>query len=162
MAPASCTHFTLIGACWAGGSTRVRAMLIDAGHIGREFSPSVRLVLGPAIRAHMPRWEDATKDEYHPSVPGEQRRKKDFVPFTTSAYQLRRIIAGAKAANESFRIKYTARARGALFVLAFVVGCPRRRQQHTNPSASIHGTYLRLFLCFTQVAGAGMGSNPLD
>ena len=37
-------------------------------------------------------------------------RKKDFVPFTTTAHELRRLIAEAKGANESFIIKYTVRA----------------------------------------------------
>ena len=45
-------------------------------------------------------------------------RKKDFVPFTTTAHELRRLIAEAKGANESFIIKYTVRAAVRRLLLA--------------------------------------------
>jgi hypothetical protein len=107
--PAECTSML---------SPRVREMLIDAGHVGRQFAPSVRRALGPEIRGYMPRWEYATKDEYHDAVSGEEKRKKDFVPFTTTAHELRRLIAEAKGANESFIIKYTVRAAVRRLLLA--------------------------------------------
>jgi len=95
------------GECTAYLTPRVREMLIDAGHCGRQFAPSVRRVLGAPIRQFMPRFDPKTQDEFHPAVPGEEPRKKDFVKFTVPGRELRRLIAEAKVANETFSIQYT-------------------------------------------------------
>ena len=89
----SCTS-DFINALYPGESTanlspRLRAMLTESGHIGRQFAPSVRIALGAAIRKYMPPNGDP------------------FVPFTTTAYELRRILAHARGNNESFEIQYT-------------------------------------------------------
>ena len=55
----------------------------------------------------MPRYDAATENEYHPAVPGEQPRRKEFVRFTLPGRELRRLVGEAKAANESFTIEYT-------------------------------------------------------
>ena len=86
---------TFINALYPGESTksmspRLRKMLTESGHIGRQFAPSVRRALGAELRAFMP--------------PNEAN---SFVSWTTTAYELRRILAEAKAANESFGIEYT-------------------------------------------------------
>jgi len=86
---------TFINALYPGESTksmspRLRKMLTESGHIGRQFAPSVRRALGAELRAFMP--------------PNEAN---SFVSWTTTVYELRRILAEAKAANESFGIEYT-------------------------------------------------------
>ena len=89
----SCTS-DFINALYPGESTsnlspRLRVMLTESGHIGRQFAPSVRIALGAAIRKFMPANGDP------------------FVPFTTTDYELRRILAQARGNSESFEIQYT-------------------------------------------------------
>ena len=64
----------------------------DSGHIGMEFNPTVRVILGSEIRSMMPRW----------SV----KSGKPFMEYTVPAYELRRLLDQARATNESFSLHY--------------------------------------------------------
>ena len=83
---------------------RTRALLRLSGHASRQFNPKARRVLGPRIRARMPRWVEGS------GVP--------FVRYTVPALELRRLLGEARraaaAANSSFSLRYTrlAGARG--------------------------------------------------
>ena len=84
-----------LNALYPGNTTgalplRVRAMLHAAGHLGQQFRPTPRRMLGPRIRASMPRWR-----------PGEP-----FPAYTVPALELRRMLAEVRAINESFTIEY--------------------------------------------------------
>ena len=76
---------------------RTRALLRLSGHATRQFNPKARRVLGPRIRARMPRWAEAS------GAP--------FVRYTVPALELRRLLAEARRAaavsNTSFSLHYT-------------------------------------------------------
>ena len=69
---------------------RIKQLLLDGGHIGRQFNPTVRRTLGPGIRPYLYRWS-----------PGEP-----FIKYTLPAMELRRTLAEARELNESFTLDY--------------------------------------------------------
>ena len=71
---------------------RVVVLLKEAGHIAQQFSPTVNLMLGPEIRAHIPHWQPTSGDP--------------FPSYTVPALQLRRMVAEARATNEAFTLEY--------------------------------------------------------
>ncbi|KAL1518508.1 hypothetical protein AB1Y20_002798 [Prymnesium parvum] len=71
---------------------RVRQLLLRAGHIGQQFNPTVRQMLGPEIRADLPRWRRGS------GVP--------FPAYTVPALQLRRMLAEARSTGERFTLEY--------------------------------------------------------
>ena len=71
---------------------RARAMLRESGHVGQQFSPTARRMLGPRIRSFMPRWR-----------PGEG---VPFTAYTLPALELRRMLEEARGENESFSLEY--------------------------------------------------------
>jgi len=92
----ACTS-ELINSLYPGESTaelspRLRALLEGSGHIGRRFSPSARRAAIPAARAAMPRWDGNSREP--------------FVQYTLAALELRRLLAQARHANESFSLTY--------------------------------------------------------
>jgi len=68
---------------------RTRALLMDAGHTAREFSPSTTRVVGtlPGMKPHP-----------------DPRRKQ--LPYLLPAIELRRLLAEARERSESFRLTY--------------------------------------------------------
>eukprot|EP00931_Biecheleriopsis_adriatica_P119608 TRINITY_DN94831_c0_g1_i1.p1 TRINITY_DN94831_c0_g1~~TRINITY_DN94831_c0_g1_i1.p1 ORF type:complete len:558 (+),score=34.22 TRINITY_DN94831_c0_g1_i1:34-1707(+) len=67
------------------------AILHRGGHIGRQFNPTPRRVLGSGVRNFMPRWK-----------PGDG----PFLKYTVPAMELRRLIFEAKTHEEAFSISY--------------------------------------------------------
>lgn len=67
-------------------------MLAEVGHEGRRFTPSARRAAGAEARAHLPRWHAGSSDP--------------FVPYTLSAFELRRALALARASGEAFSLTY--------------------------------------------------------
>jgi len=81
-------------------SPRLRAMLAEVGHLGRQFNPSVRRAFGHEASLSMPRWqEDGTGGP--------------FLQYTMPALELRRVLADIRQHNESFSLTYV-RLPGAL------------------------------------------------
>uniref|UniRef100_A0A7S4W9X8 Uncharacterized protein n=1 Tax=Alexandrium monilatum TaxID=311494 RepID=A0A7S4W9X8_9DINO len=70
---------------------RVVAVLRQGGHLGRQFNPTPRRVLGPELRALMPRWR-----------PGDGA----FPQYTLPALELRRLLAEVRARKENFSLVY--------------------------------------------------------
>lgn len=68
------------------------SMLRENGHVGLQFNPSVRRMLGPEIRRFLPHWTPESK------LP--------FPAYTLPALELRRLLTEARELNESFRITY--------------------------------------------------------
>ena len=80
-------------------SPRLRSMLAEAGHIGRQFNPTVRRVFGPEFRKKMPRW---SPDSGQP-----------FLRYTLPAFELRRLLEEVRATGESFTLTYVKLPGGA-------------------------------------------------
>lgn len=93
-------------------SPRLRAMLASAGHIGRQFNPRASRVSGPAARSGLGRWVAAARNE-------------PFVRYTLPAYELRRVLAEARAANESFSLTYVRLRAGEVAAPGEEAGGPR-------------------------------------
>lgn len=68
-------------------------LLRQHGHIGRQFNPTPRRVLGPEFRKNSP----------HIKPGGDTK----FLPYTVPALELRRLLAEARALNETFVLSYT-------------------------------------------------------
>mmetsp|Transcript_41572 Transcript_41572/g.114521 ORF Transcript_41572/g.114521 Transcript_41572/m.114521 type:complete len:533 (+) Transcript_41572:162-1760(+) len=68
------------------------AILHRGGHLGRQFNPTVRRVVGPGIRAFMPRWK---------------LQDGPFLQYTVPAMELRRLAFEARATGEAFHLVYT-------------------------------------------------------
>mmetsp|Transcript_52104 Transcript_52104/g.96470 ORF Transcript_52104/g.96470 Transcript_52104/m.96470 type:complete len:554 (-) Transcript_52104:56-1717(-) len=100
-------------------SEALREDIVDilqrGGHSGRQFNPTSRRILGPTIRAFMPRWS-----------PG----KGPFVRYTIPAMELRRVIGETLAAKEACSIVYTKLAGG-------VVGDETWRAAATGPRVEV-------------------------
>lgn len=71
---------------------RIVDLLTTSGHIARQFTPTVQTMLGHAIRTQIPHWTPASG--------------RPFGRYTLPAVQLRRMLADARAHNESFELRY--------------------------------------------------------
>ncbi len=71
---------------------RARRMLKHFGHVGQQTRATPSRILGARIRSFMPRWKPGS------GVP--------FTAYTVPALELRRMLAEARAANESFTLEY--------------------------------------------------------
>eukprot|EP00929_Paragymnodinium_shiwhaense_P096087 TRINITY_DN57583_c0_g1_i1.p1 TRINITY_DN57583_c0_g1~~TRINITY_DN57583_c0_g1_i1.p1 ORF type:complete len:561 (+),score=56.93 TRINITY_DN57583_c0_g1_i1:197-1879(+) len=67
-------------------------VLRDGGHIGRQYAPTPRRVLGPEVRALLPRWNVGDGP---------------FPRYTVPAQELSRMLFEARAMGENFSITYT-------------------------------------------------------
>ncbi|EOD26404.1 hypothetical protein EMIHUDRAFT_450267 [Emiliania huxleyi CCMP1516] len=69
----------------------IRDMLHSFGHIGHEYHPTVMRMFGShRIRRHLPHWDGG----------------RPFPVYTVPGLELRRMLAEARAANESFVLEY--------------------------------------------------------
>jgi len=80
------------GDCTSELPPRAVELLDGAGHVAVEYNPTARIILGPVIREHMPRWR------FSGGSP--------FVPYTVPAHELRRVLAEARATGEPFELYY--------------------------------------------------------
>lgn len=69
---------------------RARTLLRSGGHLGQQWNPTVRVMLGAEIRQGLPRWQ-----------PGEP-----FAPFTVPGRELTRLLAEARDAGDAFSLRY--------------------------------------------------------
>lgn len=70
---------------------KIVAVLRQGGHLGRQFNPTPRRILGPELRAFMPRWK-----------PGDGA----FLQYTVPAMELRRLVSEARESGENFTLVY--------------------------------------------------------
>lgn len=71
---------------------RVVSVLQQGGHLGRQYNPSPRRVLGPEIRSLMPRWN-----------PGNG----PFPRYTVPALEIRRLVTMLRKSGSNFSLIYT-------------------------------------------------------
>ena len=80
----------------------LRYHLQSSGHVGRQFNPKARRVLGPNIRMGMPFWKDDDNDKTN---------KNRFVKYTVPALEFRRLLTDAREYavqnGETFHVHYT-------------------------------------------------------
>mmetsp|Transcript_17159 Transcript_17159/g.52784 ORF Transcript_17159/g.52784 Transcript_17159/m.52784 type:complete len:552 (+) Transcript_17159:1253-2908(+) len=73
------------GECTEELPPRAIELLKRGGHVAVEYNPTARVMLGPEIRATLPR---------------------AFVPYTLPAHELRRVLGEVRAAGEPFELAY--------------------------------------------------------
>lgn len=87
-------------------SSDLRTLLESIGHVGRQFNPKARRVLGPVARQSMPLWKPPAMSNVTTLVD-----RDPFVKYTVPAFEFRRLLIEARAhaseTNQSFEIEYT-------------------------------------------------------